>query len=247
MAAASLPELVWTDHSTPPTSSTENESNEAFFALAPQPAQNRKLRKLAHPPPSFHAFAAVNQSDLSFIADEPPLPEQSNFPFIFPGRRSVSVDYERTFRSQSESGHSYAYTRSLESSSSRPATFLSMADSQTPLLRSLSSFGARKSMSNLVPTRKLTKRKPSVSSSQFKPLPALEPEPKSLPMLPPAPPLKLLESIENAPKRRGTISFAFTVALKRRLSMPKNKPNQTQVKVPESEVCFISLLQIQSI
>ncbi|KAF5388480.1 hypothetical protein D9757_004717 [Collybiopsis confluens] len=235
MAAAGLPELVWTDMSTPPTSSTECESNEPHFfpypQLSQQPQAQKKLRKLPHPPPSFHAFSVVNQSDLSFIADEPP--EQSNFPFIFP-RRTPSLDHERTFKSHSDSGHSYAYTPSLHSSLSRPTTFLSMTDSQTPLLRSLSAIGVRKSMPSSASTKKLTKRRPPGGLGQFKPLPIPESEPKSLPMLPPAVPSKPAQPLQNAPKRRGSISRAFTVALKRRLSMPKSMSKHIQ-EVHEQE------------
>lgn len=216
-----VPDLVWTDLSAPPSS--ESESNEAFFTPPPllvpsEPRPARKLRKLAHPPPSFHAFSAAmtpNQSGLSFIADEPPPTEHSNFPFIFP--EPASLGYATNFKSQSDSGHSYAYPRSL----------LSMADSRTPMLRSLSSFGNRNS-----PARKLTKPRPSGSN---KPLP----EPKSLPpMPPPTPPPKS----PDVPKRRPSIGFAFTVALKRRLSMPKGKPKQEQET--EQMVCFFSSLYL---
>ncbi|KAJ3874724.1 hypothetical protein F5051DRAFT_416061 [Lentinula edodes] len=234
MAGLNVPELVWTDLSTP-ASTESNESNDAFFT-PPRFSSRRsaqKLRKLAHPPPSFHAFSAAlaaKQAELSFIVDQPPSTESSNFPFIFSepaARRSASSDYERTFKSQSDSGHSYAYPRSLDSSSSRPLTSLSMADSRTPLLRSLSSLGMRKSMNTSAPTRKLTKRKPSqVDGNQFKPLPI--PEPESLPMLPPTPPSKSVEQFSDTPKRRPSITFAFTIALKRRLSMPKGKAKQEQ-------------------
>ncbi|KAJ3861789.1 hypothetical protein EV359DRAFT_83989 [Lentinula novae-zelandiae] len=235
MAGLNVPELVWTDLSTP-ASTESNESNEAFFT-PPRFSSRRsaqKLRKLAHPPPSFHAFSAAlaaKQAELSFIVDQPSSTESSNFPFIFSepaARRSASSDYERTFKSQSDSGHSYAYPRSLDSSSSRPLPSLSMADSRTPLLRSLSSLGMRKSMNTSAPTRKLTKRKPSqVDVNQFKPLPI--PEPESLPIPPPpTPPSKSVEQFSDTPKRRPSITFAFTIALKRRLSMPKGKAKQEQ-------------------
>lgn len=224
-----IPDLVWSDLSAPPSS--ESESHEAFFpsplSLPPRPAQ--KLRKLAHPPPSFHTFSAAlspYQSGLSFVADEPPSSEHSNFPFIFPeptGRRSTtaSLGYERNSRSQSDFGHSYPYLRSLSS----------MPDSSTPMLRPLSSFGHRSTS-----TRKLTKPRPAVNN---KPLPV--PEPKSLPMPPPTPPPKPVD----APKRRPSISFAFTVALKRRLSMPKGKPKQEQET--EQAVCLVSPAQLQPV
>ncbi|KAJ3772409.1 hypothetical protein FB446DRAFT_736602 [Lentinula raphanica] len=219
MAGLRVPELAGTELSTP-GSSDSNESTEPFF----EPPR-RKLRKLAHPPPSFHAFStafSTNQADLSFIVDEPPPSSHSNFPFIFPervGRRSTGSDYATTFRSQSDSGHSYAYP--LSSSSSPP---LSMADSRTPLLRSLSALAIRKSIHPPTPPRKLTKPKPSVAS-QFKPLPI--PEPESLPPLPPPPPpSKSLEQLSEPPKRRSSITFAFTVAIKRRFSMPKGKAKQ---------------------
>ncbi|KAJ3793142.1 hypothetical protein GGU11DRAFT_800854 [Lentinula aff. detonsa] len=233
MAGLNVPELVRTDLSTP-ASTDGSELNDSFFA-PPRSVSRRsahKLRKLAHPPPSFHAFSAAlaaNQAELSFVVDEPPPTEHSNFPFIFPepaGRRSASSDYERTFRSQSDSGHSYAYPRSLSSSSSRPLTSLSMADSRTPLLRSLSVLGMNKPMNAPTPPRKLTKRKPSVGN-QFKPLPI--PEPESLPIPPPTPPSKSVEQLLDPPKRRSSITFAFTIALKRRFSMPKGKAKQEQL------------------
>ncbi|KAJ4485758.1 hypothetical protein J3R30DRAFT_3730909 [Lentinula aciculospora] len=222
-----VPELVWSNFSTP--TGTEHE---AFFN-PPSRRSAHKLRKLAHPPPSFHAFStalAANRTELSFQVDEPPPTEQSNFPFIFPeptGRRPASSDYARTFRSQSDSGHTYARPPSIISSSSRPLTSLSMADSRTPLLRSLSALGIRKAIDTPAPTRKLTKRKPSVVN-QFKPLPVPEPQFLSIP-----PPSKSLEQISDAPKRRLSITFAFTVALKRRLSMPKGKAKQEQQEQQE--------------
>ncbi|KAJ3709704.1 hypothetical protein C8R42DRAFT_729872 [Lentinula raphanica] len=53
------------------------------------------------------------------------------------------------------------------------------------------------------------------------------PEPESLPLLPPPPPpSKSLEQLSEPPKRRSSITFAFTVAIEQRFSMPKGKAKQ---------------------
>ncbi|KAF9074896.1 hypothetical protein BDP27DRAFT_89372 [Rhodocollybia butyracea] len=234
----SVPELVWTEFSTPP--STESESHDAFFPPPPLAPATQKLRKLTHPPPSFHTFSSALYADQSF-SDEQHSAEYNLS--LEAGRRSANQDYDRTFRSQSDSGHSYAYPRSLASTSSRPLTFLSMADSQTPLLRSLSALGTRTHTQAPAP-RKLTKRRPSVYN-EFKPLPV--PQPKSLPMLPPTTPSKSVEQLSSVPKRRSSISFAFTVALKRRLSMPVDKKQHEQETKVTVLVCLFLLLLSQSI